>query len=60
MKKYRKRRKAGCVVLTTESSWRVVDCNRKLPFICEIFTSQTRESINLNKKCFTKKENNYF
>lgn len=56
----RKKRTAGCVVLTTENSWRVVDCNRKLPFICEIFTSEPRKSINLNKECLERKDFNYF
>uniref|UniRef100_A0A1B0AH06 C-type lectin domain-containing protein n=1 Tax=Glossina pallidipes TaxID=7398 RepID=A0A1B0AH06_GLOPL len=30
---------ASCVALTARSTWLTVDCQRKLPYICEIFTS---------------------
>uniref|UniRef100_A0A1B0B6H2 C-type lectin domain-containing protein n=1 Tax=Glossina palpalis gambiensis TaxID=67801 RepID=A0A1B0B6H2_9MUSC len=30
---------ASCVALTIRSTWLTVDCQRKLPYICEIFTS---------------------
>uniref|UniRef100_A0A1A9VN76 C-type lectin domain-containing protein n=1 Tax=Glossina austeni TaxID=7395 RepID=A0A1A9VN76_GLOAU len=33
---------ASCVALTTRSTWLTVDCQRKLPYICEIFTSSRK------------------
>lgn len=32
-----KRKTQNCVTLDSNSMWRVVDCNKKYPFVCEIY-----------------------
>lgn len=54
-------RKPGCVGLTPEFSWKVFNCNKKLMFICELFTSGPNPHVNnINEKCSAKKPNNRF
>lgn len=54
-------RKPGCVAITIDSSWKVFNCNRKLMFICELFTSGPNSYVNnLDQKCTTKRPNNRF
>lgn len=54
-------RKTGCVAITPEASWQVFNCNRKLLFICELFTSGPNPFVNnLQQKCSVKRPNNRF
>jgi hypothetical protein len=54
-------RKPGCVGITPESSWKVFNCNKKMIFICELFTSGPNPYVNnLEQKCSAKMPNNRF
>lgn len=54
-------RKPGCVAITPEASWKVFNCNRKLMFVCELFTSGPNPYVNnLQQKCTVKSPNNRF
>lgn len=53
-------RKPGCVGVTSDSSWKVFNCNRKLMFFCEILTSGPNPYVdNLHQKCSVKRPNNW-
>lgn len=54
-------RRAGCVAITPEASWKVFNCNRKLLFICEILASGPNPFVNnLNQTCSITRPNNRF
>ena len=54
-------RKPGCVAITPESSWKVFNCNHKLMFVCELFSSGPNPFVNnLKQKCSVKHPNNRF
>ncbi|KAJ8920695.1 hypothetical protein NQ315_004834, partial [Exocentrus adspersus] len=40
-----KHRNEDCVVLDTESTWRVVDCRRRFPALCEFYPAEPAEMI---------------
>ncbi|XP_058056605.1 uncharacterized protein LOC131207983 [Anopheles bellator] len=49
----------GCVALTGEGSWKVFNCNRPLPYICELHTSgPAMFKPNVRRKCSVKRPNN--
>lgn len=47
-----------CGALTNTRSWKTVDCEQRLPFICEINTSGPDRRVSLRGKCSVKRENN--
>ncbi|CAO1325257.1 unnamed protein product [Diamesa serratosioi] len=54
-------RKPGCVAITPESSWKVFNCNRKLMFVCELFSSGPNPFVNnIKQKCSVQQPNNRF
>uniref|UniRef100_A0AAG5CXA5 C-type lectin domain-containing protein n=1 Tax=Anopheles atroparvus TaxID=41427 RepID=A0AAG5CXA5_ANOAO len=54
-------RPPGCVALTEEGSWKVLNCNRSLPYICELHTSgPALAEPRLKRKCSIKRPNNRF
>lgn len=49
----------GCIAITDEDSWKMYACAKRLPFICEIHTSEPPEiSVNFTTKCSIRKDNN--
>lgn len=54
-------RKSGCVAITSNSTWKVLSCNRRVKFVCEIFTSGPNPHVNnIREKCRIDKPNNRF
>lgn len=52
-------KKRGCVAITDEGSWKMFDCRKRMPFICELHPSgPSKKKINLNRKCSIKRSNN--
>nr|AFK83719.1 C-type lectin [Anopheles dirus] len=55
----RNRHPPSCTALTDEGSWKVFDCNRTLPYICELHTSgPALYEPKLKRRCFVKRPNN--
>ncbi|XP_041775583.1 uncharacterized protein LOC121595581 [Anopheles merus] len=55
----RNRTSPSCAALTDEGSWKVSNCNRTLPYICELHTSgPALYAPRLKRKCFVKRPNN--
>uniref|UniRef100_A0A182P9H4 adenylate cyclase n=1 Tax=Anopheles epiroticus TaxID=199890 RepID=A0A182P9H4_9DIPT len=55
----RNRHPPSCVAVTEEGSWKVFNCNRSLPYICELHTSgPALYQPKLRRKCFVKRPNN--
>uniref|UniRef100_A0A182K5K3 adenylate cyclase n=1 Tax=Anopheles christyi TaxID=43041 RepID=A0A182K5K3_9DIPT len=55
----RNRLPPSCAALTDEGSWKVFNCNRSLPYICELHTSgPALYQPKLRRKCFVKRPNN--
>lgn len=48
--------KDGCVAISTVNSWKMFSCKKRLPFICEIFTSKPKKRLDLAKKCRVKEK----
>ncbi|XP_050094475.1 uncharacterized protein LOC126577103 [Anopheles aquasalis] len=49
----------GCVALTEEGSWKVFNCNRNLPYVCELHTSgPALHEPKLRRRCSIKRPNN--
>uniref|UniRef100_A0A182F5L9 Uncharacterized protein n=1 Tax=Anopheles albimanus TaxID=7167 RepID=A0A182F5L9_ANOAL len=49
----------GCVALTEEGSWKVLNCNRHLPYVCELHTSgPALHEPKLRRRCSIKRPNN--
>lgn len=54
-------RRSGCVALTAKATWKVFSCNRRVKFICELFTSGPNPDVNnMGQKCAINKPNNRF
>lgn len=47
-----------CVALTRTRSWKTIDCEQRLPFICEINTSGPDKRVSLKGQCNVKRANN--
>lgn len=41
-------RSSGCVAVTTNASWKVYGCGKRLPFVCEVYASKTRKQLRLS------------
>ncbi|XP_053667048.1 uncharacterized protein LOC128716153 [Anopheles marshallii] len=55
----RNRHPPSCVALTDEGSWKTFNCNRTLPYICELHTSgPALYQPKLQRKCNVKRPNN--
>uniref|UniRef100_A0A182M8J7 C-type lectin domain-containing protein n=1 Tax=Anopheles culicifacies TaxID=139723 RepID=A0A182M8J7_9DIPT len=55
----RNRQPPSCVALTDEGSWKTFNCNRTLPYICELHTSgPALYQPKLKRKCHVKRPNN--
>lgn len=39
-------RRPGCVALTSHSAWKVFNCDRKLMFLCEVYSSGPNNNVN--------------
>ncbi|XP_053692326.1 uncharacterized protein LOC128740785 [Sabethes cyaneus] len=49
----------GCVAISSNNSWTVHNCNKALPFICELHTSgPPKYKVHLKRKCSVKRPNN--
>lgn len=55
------RKHPACVVVTQNASWKIHFCNKKAPYICEIFANGPNPHVkNINQTCSVKKPNNRF
>lgn len=43
--------KDGCVAISTANSWKMYSCRKRLPFICELYTSKPEKRLDLMRKC---------
>ncbi|XP_049548389.1 uncharacterized protein LOC125959606 [Anopheles darlingi] len=51
----------GCVTLSEEGSWKVFNCNRNLPHVCELHTSgPALHEPKLHRRCSVKRPNNRY
>lgn len=48
----------GCVGITDERSWKLFDCRKVMPFICELYTSGPNNKVSLKGVCSAKRSNN--
>lgn len=42
---------ARCVAVTTRREWRAYACTKRLPFVCEVFTSRPLRRLRLSGRC---------
>lgn len=50
----------GCVAISDVSTWKMFDCRKRMPFICELKPSgPSKRTVHLNRKCSLKRPNNF-
>lgn len=48
----------GCVAVTSTRSWKMFDCRKRMPFICELKPSRPRRNKKFNQRCSLRRSNN--
>lgn len=48
----------GCVAVTDTKSWKLFDCRKRAPFICELKPAKPKKRKNLSRPCSLRRPNN--
>lgn len=55
---FSKEKRFGCIAITSSRSWKMFDCRKRMPFICELKPGGPRRRKKFNRKCSVKRPNN--